>query len=941
MKKCVKKCLAGLLACFFAFSWGCSSAKVEEPADGNAAVKSTSDAADESTAVESTAATADDSAESVGTTEEEVPYVKNQVDIAVATGSTVTKESLLKEDEGQLYDITGYGAVSEGDPVKNTEAVNAAIAAAAEAGGGTVVVPVGDFKTYTIRLLDNVNIRIDKDGIIRAARTDMYDQEGKLAEEGEGGNYDEPEVNLYAGLQDHGHTYFANSLFYAADKSNICIYGEGLVDGSYIDDEGYVKNTLSGGDPQNPEKRSENGDRGTWFGNKGIALVRCENVVIDGISILNGGHFAIIAEGVVNMTVDGITVDTNRDAFDVDCCENVTVRNSHFNSLTDDAVVMKASYGAGVFMPTHNVLIEDCIVSGYDAGSVINGTYTTDKLVATDQCGPTARVKLGTESTCGYDTVTVKDVRFERSRGFCLEAVDGSPMHDIIMTDCTMDNMSSSPIFIRIGDRCRYPVTGNSEEDYLDATDNVRLDNTGWVLPNREEYSVYPVARYAPSYNRNTEVTVDGVSTFNVVDAEEPARSNPANVAEEDGKFYLYKYDEEQKLYVPDKEKEIAPDDVVYYANATGAADFASAYNIEISNIKVTNVDPRYPILLAGLVDSKIKNVVLKDIEVEYRGGLSMKEAVEQRQVGTYWVYSQSGSAPAVQNVPWLVNRFFSKSEGLLPRVSYDPEKETWIDDPYNVPELPSEYPEPSILGILPAYALYARHVDGLTMENIKFSYTIEDSRSPIVLDDAQNVELTDISAEHAEGTKTVVLVTNNCKRHTNMEYVRNEPYFATTCYLLSSGGLDSEEVAVNTPAPGTPADDLYSSLRLPIPENGYSFAETTEEYELPLTVHRPYFVHIPEQNGKVGEELTFTVSARNPANGIRQTGEEPEAVIEALDEGLTYGVKGELPAGAAFDEESHTLAFTPEAAGEYEIVFTVDDGVIPVEKQVTIVVAE
>ena len=147
--------------------------------------------------------------------------------------------------------------------------------------------------------------------------------------------------------------------------------------------------------------------------------------------------------------------------------------------------------------------------------------------------------------------------------------------------------------------------------------------------------------------------------------------------------------------------------------------------------------------------------------------------------------------------------------------------------------------------------------------------------------------------------------------------------------------------MAVNSPAPGTPADDLYSSLRLPIPENGYSFAETTEEYELPLTVHRPYFVHIPEQNGKVGEELKLTVSARNPANGIRQTGEEPEAVIENLDEGLTYGVKGELPAGAAFDEENHTFTFTPEAAGEYEIVFTVDDGVIPVEKQVTIVVAE
>ena len=60
------------------------------------------------------------------------------------------------------------------------------------------------------------------------------------------------------------------------------------------------------------------------------------------------------------MTVNDLIVDTNRDAYNIDCSQDVTVSNSHFNSLTDDAIVMKASYGAGVFMPTQNVLIEDC-----------------------------------------------------------------------------------------------------------------------------------------------------------------------------------------------------------------------------------------------------------------------------------------------------------------------------------------------------------------------------------------------------------------------------------------------------------------------------------------------------------------------------------------------------------------------------------------------------
>ena len=851
-----------------------------------------------------------------------------------ATGSTVDKSVLL--NESRLYVITDFGAVSGGDPVQNTQAINRAIQTASDAGGGTVVVPQGDFKSYTIRLQSGVNLRLDPNSIIRAARTDMYDRNGNQTMIGEGGNYDEPEVNLYAGLQDHGHTYFANSLFYAADKHDIMIYGEGLIDGSYMDDTGTLINVLSGADPSNPKNRTDPGHSSTWYGNKAIALVRCQNVVLDGIQILNGGHFAIIAEGTKNMMVNDLIVDTNRDAYNIDCTQDVTVRNSHFNSLTDDAIVMKASYGAGVFMPTQNVLIEDCTVSGYDAGSVITGAYTTDKIVATDACGPTARVKFGTESTCGYNTVTITRVKFERSRGFCMEAVDGSPLTNVVMTDCTMDTVSSSPIFIRVGDRARYPVTGHTKEQAINAANDVRLDNAGWVLPNREEYQLYPVARYSPSYNKSKKVSIDGISSFKVVDPQNPTKINNANLAQVDGRLYLYRWDEAQHQYVPDLTKEIAQKDAVYYANATAAKDLASVSNIEISNVKITNVDPRYPILLEGLVDSKIQNVVLRNISVQYRGGLSLKEAVEQRQLGTYWVYSQSGSAPSVQKLPWLVNTFFSKCEGLLPRVAW---KNGWVEDPYNVPEMVAEYPEPSILGILPAYGIYARHMDGLKLQNVKLQYQIEDTRPAIVLDDVSNADLRTVAAKTASGVKAVVKVTNHYKRHVGNEYVPDEPYFTTTCENVKLGLLSCEQVTVDAPAPGTPADSCYADIRLPIPENGYQFAEKTEDYPLPLTVHRPYFSYIGDQTVKLGETLTLKISARNPANGLRTTQKQPEAVIEALDGGLTYGAE-RLPAGASFDAASHTLTFTPAKAGTYPITFTLDDGVIPEKKTIRIVVA-
>lgn len=415
------------------------------------------------------------------------------MNIKQATGATITFEDLYKE---KTYLITDFGAKPNEEPLMNTRAIQNAIESACLAGGGTVVIPNGDFKIYTIRLKSKVNLYLAKNAVLHAARTQITNSYQR--QQGEGGNYDEPEINLYAGLQDHGHTYFSNSMIYGKELENVMIYGEGLIDGSRMDDKtGYREYVLQGGDPFDNPMRNEKGHIGEWFGNKAIALVRCKNIVLKGFSVLIGGHFAIIAEGVTNLLADHILVDTTRDAFDIDCCQNVTVRNSLFNSLTDDALVMKASYGAGAFIPTKNILIEDCMVCGYDAGSVYAGKFTKDKLVATDRCGPTARVKLGTESTCGYDLVTIKRVRFERSRGFALEAVDASDLSNIVFTDCVMDNISSSPIFIRVGERGRYPVTGNSEEEIVNAKiGNVRLDNTNWVLPNTKDYECYPAKRY-------------------------------------------------------------------------------------------------------------------------------------------------------------------------------------------------------------------------------------------------------------------------------------------------------------------------------------------------------------------------------------------------------------------------------------------------------------
>lgn len=80
--------------------------------------------------------------------------------------------------------------------------------------------------------------------------------------------------------------------------------------------------------------------------------------------------------------------------------------------------------------------------------------------------------------------------------------------------------------------------------------------------------------------------------------------------------------------------------------------------NIRIARVSAESVDPRYPILLAGLDGSNIENVQLEDIKVTYRGGLTMEHATEQRQLNTNWEYTQYQTKPSIQSLPWLVNTF-------------------------------------------------------------------------------------------------------------------------------------------------------------------------------------------------------------------------------------------------------------------------------------------
>ncbi len=252
----------------------------------------------------------------------------------------------------------------------------------------------------------------------------------------------------------------------AVGVENVSIVGPGRIDGKGLTRRGPGARWAKAGarplsmgaavggvqDPEATAQRAMDGQ-----GNKAIALKLSRNVLLRDFSVLNGGHFALLATGVDDMTIDNVRMDTNRDGLDIDSCRNVRISNVSINSPHDDAIVLKSSYALGFQRATENVTITNSQVSGYDVGTFFDGTFKRTLERAPDRDGPTGRIKLGTESTGSFRNVTISNCVFDRSRGLALETVDGGSLEDITISNVTMRDVTTAPLFLRLGNRGRGP----------------------------------------------------------------------------------------------------------------------------------------------------------------------------------------------------------------------------------------------------------------------------------------------------------------------------------------------------------------------------------------------------------------------------------------------------------------------------------------------------
>ena len=195
----------------------------------------------------------------------------------------------------KAINVRDCGAIGDGKHI-DSPAINSAIEKAALT-GDTVIVPAGTFMCYSLHLRSNITLRLERGAVIKAApvtKTDGYDEA-------------EPNDSKYP---DFGHSHWHNSLIWGEDLHDVTIEGEGLIDGTGV---------LSRGAARHAKMKRQ--------ANKALAMRDCRRVTVRGISFLECGHFAMLLTGVDDLLIENVTADTNRDGFDIDCCERVVIRN--------------------------------------------------------------------------------------------------------------------------------------------------------------------------------------------------------------------------------------------------------------------------------------------------------------------------------------------------------------------------------------------------------------------------------------------------------------------------------------------------------------------------------------------------------------------------------------------------------------------------------------
>jgi hypothetical protein len=292
----------------------------------------------------------------------------------------------------EIFSARAFGAHGDG-VTRDTAALQAAVDAAQESGGGTVHLTAGKYLSGTLHLRSHVSLWMDGGAVLLMSPDDADFASIAVP----------PSVSEMRQSNEK-----SRALLLGNGIKQAAVYGEGEIEGN----------------------RSRRG------GPKPIFLQDCEDISIRGITLRNAPDYNLSLFRCSRVYIGGVTIlNGYADGIDLDCCRYVRVSDCFVESV-DDAICLKASSPAGPQAKTEHIAVSNCTLR----------TASIALKCGTESCGDFSAI---TFSNC---TLEGGMGLRHGNPGIALYTVDGGNLEDITISNIVMRGVAT-PFALLLGDR--------------------------------------------------------------------------------------------------------------------------------------------------------------------------------------------------------------------------------------------------------------------------------------------------------------------------------------------------------------------------------------------------------------------------------------------------------------------------------------------------------
>ncbi len=333
----------------------------------------------------------------------------------------------MKVRHVSTFNVREHGAAGDGETL-DSAAIQAAIDACAEQGGGTVYLPAGQYHSGSLFLRNDITLHLDAGAALLGSENPE----------------DYPVIHSrWEGIHQDTHA----PLIGGEHLHNIAITGRGTVNGrGGVWWKAKNENTLA-----HPRPRL-------------VSFSGCSNVLVEGITAINSPSWTINPIHCQNVNIHAITIinpadSPNTDGINPDSCRLVRISDCYI-SVGDDCITIKSGTEhehPDRYAPCRDIAITNCTLERGHGGVVI-GSETSGgvKNVVISNC-----VFIGTD----------RGIRIKSRRG------RGGTIEDIRVSNLVMDGVLcpfTMNLYYHIGERGNLNVSDKNPRSVNNGTPRLR-----------------------------------------------------------------------------------------------------------------------------------------------------------------------------------------------------------------------------------------------------------------------------------------------------------------------------------------------------------------------------------------------------------------------------------------------------------------------------------